>query len=863
MNYSNFSTLSRSAIQKAHALASQGACASIEPQHMMVAIVQVDKDLIFFLLNHMGIDRNAFCTSIGEVVSNISPVPNSIPNISPVLQQVFESSIAIASHRDSSVVALEHIFAAFYESENAVKSIMSRYGITRNKINSALDAYGNSGSQAQPASAQNTETGASHLRNLKKYAQNLNSQAESGQIEPSIGRDLEIRRVLQILTRKSKNNPILVGPPGTGKTAIVEGLAHRLLRGDVPEEMQSLKLFSLDFTLLVAGASMQGEFEERLTKVIEDAKSDPNIVLFIDEIHLLIGAGQSHGAMDAANILKPALARGEIKVIGATTNEEYRKYVESDKAFARRFQKVTVDEPDIDSAITIMRGIKSRYEKHHRIKILDEAILAAVHLSHRYITDRFLPDKAVDLIDEAASRMRVEHTSVPQELDELTRTIRNKEMERESLVQDDLDHDLTSLDEEIADLKESERTMYAKWQNERAQFEAIQRLREEKEQLETQRDTERSVGHYSEAVAIEHQISDVEESLERQMADINEDSLLLKYALDENDIRHVITLWTGIPVDRLSEDDSTKLLNLEDILSKSVKGQENAVHAVSQAIRRNRMGFSDPGKPIGSFLFLGTTGVGKTELAKTIAEYLFNSPNMMIRIDMSEYQQEYSVSRLFGAPPGYVGYDQGGQLTEAVRRKPYSVVLLDEIEKAHNKVFETLLQVLDDGRMTDGQGNVVDFKNTIIVMTSNFGANYLSQYYSNCEDTSLGEDTLKNQLVDKLKERISPEFVNRLNDIILFRPLNREVVYEITRLQLEKLEQKMISRGINIHFDESVLNTIADIGYAPEYGARPIKRAIEDHIVNNFTMKLLTGEVSQHEPISVTAINRNFIFQNI
>lgn len=865
MNYSNFSTLARTAIQKAHALATQGMYIAIEPQLMLVAIVQVDRDLVFYLLNHMGVDRNLFCTSVGESVSTIPNDPNSVPNISSSLQQVFEKSSAIASRRNSNFVTLEHIFAAFRETNNTVCDIMQHYGITKEKINLALDAYGNSGSQAQTTNPSSNQTANraenARLRHLKKYAQDFHAQAENGEIEPAIGRDVEIRRALQILTRKSKNNPILVGPPGTGKTAIVEGLAHRILRGDVPDEMRSLRLYALDFTLLVAGASMQGEFEERLTKIIEEVKSDPNIVLFIDEIHLLIGAGQSHGAMDAANILKPALARGEIKVIGATTNEEYRKYVESDKAFARRFQKVIVDEPDLESSVTIMRGIKSRYESHHRIKILDEAVVAAVHLSHRYITDRFLPDKAIDLIDEAASRMRVEHTSVPQELDDLTRLIRNKEMEKESLLQDEFEHDLSELEHEITNLKEQERTMYAKWQNERTHLERIHRLRVQKETLETQRENERAIGHYSEAVALEHQISSTNQALEQQMNEIEEDSSLLKYALDEDDIRRVVTLWTGIPVEKLKEDDTTKLLNLEDILTNTVKGQDEAVRVVSNAIRRNRMGFSDANKPIASFLFLGTTGVGKTELAKAIAEYLFNSRDMIVRIDMSEYQQEHSVSRLFGAPPGYVGYDQGGQLTEAVRRKPYSVVLLDEIEKAHGKVFETFLQVLDDGRMTDGQGNLVDFRNTIIIMTSNFGANVLADHFLTPGSTT-DEEMLKTQLLSMLKEQISPEFVNRLNDIVLFRPLTKPIITDIAKLQLANLKSSMATREVNINFDDDVALKIAELGYAPEYGARPIKRAIEEHIVNNLTLKFLTGEIKQNQQIQISIENNELKFQN-
>lgn len=857
MDFSNFSTPSLNAIRQAFQLTKQGNNAQIDPLHLAVAIIQTDKDLVFYLLAQMGVDRNAFCTDLARGVSDLPQMRIDMHDLSEETQAVLQKAVEIAQRRNSQAVLLEHLFAAFIETESEVRNIMRRYGITPQKINAALDAYNNTGSQSQAQPAQEDTTGS--LQILNTYAKNMNRLAEEGKIDPAIGRDEEIRRILQILTRKSKNNPVLVGPPGTGKTAIIEGLAHRILRGDVPQEMQTMKIYSLDFTLLVAGAGQQGEFEKRLTKIIEEVQSDPNIVLFIDEIHLLIGAG---GTMDAANILKPALARGDIKVIGATTVDEYRKYVESDKAFARRFQKVTVDEPDIESAITIMRGIKAKYEKYHRIKILDAAIVAAVNLSHRYISDRFLPDKAIDLIDEAASRMRVEHRSIPHELDEITRNVRNKEMERESLLQDEQEHDLTALDREIADLKEEERRMYAKWQNERAQLEVIQRLRDQREQLSEQRETERTTGHYAEAVNIDRQITAIDAELERQMDEAEQSQLLLKYALDEDDVRYVITMWTGIPVDKLNEDDTEKLLHLEDILAESVKGQDRAVHAVSQAIRRNRMGFSDQNKPIASFLFLGTTGVGKTELAKTIAEYLFNSRDMLVRIDMSEYQQEHSVSRLFGAPPGYVGYDQGGQLTESVRRKPYSVILLDEIEKAHRKVFETLLQVLDDGRMTDGQGNVVDFRNTIIIMTSNFAASMLSEQLTQPNIDEVREERLKEQVVRQLREYISPEFVNRIDDIILFRPLTMDVIVEIARLQLKSLCKKMAARGIQIRFDEMVVRKIAEIGYVPEFGARPIKRAMDEHIINKLTMLFLTGDVQQNEPIKISVLNGELTFKN-
>ena len=736
---------------------------------------------------------------------------------------------------------------------------MKRFGITEQELKNAVELFRNgnfnqSGELESPEEAQKP--------NLMKYARNLNKEAEEGIIEPSIGRDSEIRRILQIISRKTKNNPILVGEPGTGKTAIVEGLAHRIIRGDIPLELKGIKVYSLDLTALMAGASVQGEFETRLKGLIEEVTSDKDILLFIDEIHLLIGAGRTSGAMDAANILKPAMARGQIKVIGATTTDEFRKYIESDKAFARRFQTIMVEEPDVDSAITILRGIKNRFEKFHRIKILDEAVVAAVHLSYRYINERFLPDKAIDLLDEAASRMRIARSSVPSELDDLSRMIRSKEMERESIRQDNQNQDLSDLNLEIANLREQENVLNAKWQNERRRFEELQQLQELSASLSDKYESAERLGQYDEALRFRNQLSTITEEINQMLSDLDhEDSSLLKASLDEDDIRQVVTLWTGIPVNRMSDDENEKLLHLEDELHASVKGQETAVHVVSNIIRRNRMGFGDANKPIGSFLFLGTTGVGKTELSKALADYLFNSRDMMIRIDMSEYQQEHSVARLFGAPPGYVGYDQGGQLTEAVRRKPYSVILLDEIEKAHRKVFETLLQVLDDGRMTDGQGHVVDFKNTIIIMTSNMGAEDMTNSIS--QDGSLqNENELKQRIIAMLKQQTSPEFVNRIDEIVMFQPLSKEIILEIVKLQIEQLIQRVKRNDIDLRVSPRAIFLIAEMGYEPTMGARPVKRCINDKVLNPLIQSLLTRQVTKERPINVDIVNGEIQFVN-
>ena len=831
MDYSRFTENTRRAVTRAFALAKERRYQEISPLVMMVSLTEEGTDMVDYLLQYLGADPVYFRHLLSESLPLPgTEAPSGVP-VSRELETVFGKALSLAVSSGSANVAMEHIFWALASVPGEVRDMMRRQGLTGERVAEAVAAF-REGNIVQPGSREGEERTPRHL---KKYARNLTVLAEEGKLEPVIGRDDETRRILQILSRKTKNNPVLVGPPGTGKTAVVEGLAQRLVRGDVPQELRGIKLFALDIPAMLAGAGMQGEFEDRLKKVLKDVKEDPSIVLFIDEMHLLVGAGRGSGAMDAANILKPELSRSEIRVIGATTLDEYTKYIESDKAFERRFQKVLIDEPDEETAITIMRGIKQRFETFHRIKILDEAVVSAVRLSQRYVAGRCLPDKAIDLLDEAAARMRMERSSVPVELDELSRLIRSKEMERESLRQDEADHDLTALDREIDNLREKENALNAKWQNERERLEQLQTLRDSLEGLRARCTEAEAAGHYEEAVALKGRMDSVRTDIASLSAAC--DSSLLKTALDDEDIRGVVTAWTGIPVSRLREDETHKLASLEETLLGSVIGQEKAVAAVSKVIRRNKMGFGDTGRPIGSFLFMGTTGVGKTELAKTLAEYLFNSREMLVRIDMSEYQQEYAVSRLFGAPPGYVGYDQGGQLTEAVRRRPYSVVLLDEIEKAHPKVFETLLQVLDDGRMTDGQGRTVNFRNTIVIMTSNIS-------------------------IEDLRSHLAPEFINRIDDIVHFEPLGMDAIRKICRLQLTSLTSRLAANGIRLRFDEAALDLLARKGYDPRYGARPVKRAVNDHVINPITMGIISGELDKERPIMVSATDEGFSFTN-
>lgn len=832
VDYSKLTDNARRTVTKAFKHAKELRHSEISSPLMMATLISEGRDVVFFLLQQMDVDRIRFSEAVASSIparggEEVEQIP-----ISDNLTRVLAKSISLSVESGSTVAALEHIFWAFIVVPGPVRDLMRRFEINETKVKKAIDIFrnGNINTSEAPSEDENGEP-----RHLKKYARNLTLLAQEGKLEPVIGRDEETRRVLQILSRKTKNNPILVGEPGTGKTAIAEGLAQRIARGDVPQELRGLRIYTLDIAAMVAGASYQGQFEERLKKVIKEAKEDSNIVLFIDEIHLLIGAGRGNGAMDAANILKPELARGEIKVIGATTIREYTQYIESDKAFERRFQRVIVDEPDEESTITIMRGIKQRFETFHRIRITDEAIVSSVRLSKRYITDRFLPDKAIDLLDEAASRMRIERSSIPVEIDELRRQIRSKEMERESLRQDIQPHDLSSLDVEIDNLREKENALNARWENERAQFEEVQRLRDDIQRLKINYSQAENSGRYDEAVGIRSEI----ERLQARVSDMAQmgDETILKEALDDDEIRQVITAWTGIPVQKLRQNESEKMLTIEDELKASVIGQDEAVAAVSQVIRRNKLGFGDSCRPVGTFLFMGTTGIGKTELAKTLAEFLFNSRDMLVRVDMSEYQQEFSVTRLFGAPPGYVGYDQGGQLTEAVRHRPYSVILLDEIEKAHPKVFETLLQVLDDGRMTDGQGRTVDFKNTIIIMTSNI------RY-------------------DELRLKLAPEFINRIDDIITFKSLSLDSIAKICELQLNVLKNKLRGNGVELAIEPDVVEQLAKNSYQPEYGARPVKRSINELIVNPLTMALLRNEISKDSVITVSFDEDSFRFHN-
>lgn len=859
-DYSRFTNKSRNAIMKAVELTRQCQYAAIESPVMMVAVFQEGNDMVPFLLNQMGVDKTSFFTAVSDAMQQLNRRPVTAPDFTQELQDVFQTSIRLAEQDGHSVVALEYIFWAFAEVPNTVGDLMERFGITPQKIAQAVHVF-QYGSEQQGARSHQEDDG---LPYLHKYGLDLIRMAEEKQIDPVIGRDGEIRRILEIISRKTKNNPVLIGEPGTGKTAIVEGLAHRVLNGDVPQEMRKLKLFSLNLSSMVAGAQMQGEFEQRLKKVIEDAESDPNIILFIDEIHLLIGAGRTSGAMDAANILKPELARGILKIIGATTLDEYRQ-IENDKAFERRFQKVMVDEPDVESAITITRGIKGRLENHHHIKILDKAAVAAVNLSHKFITDRFLPDKAIDLLDEAASSMRIDRSSEPHDLEMLRRQIRNKEMEKESLIQDgNEEHSevIRKLNEVIADLREKENDLHAKWQNERRRLGQIQELTSQLERCEVNREAAEQQGRYGEAVEMKRQEENLKQQIEELTAEVNDsENALLKPALDEKDVMKVVTAWTGIPMATMTLDENERLLHIEENLHNSVVGQDQAVTAVSNAVRRSRMGLGDENKP-STFLFLGTTGVGKTELCKALAEYLFGRRDMMVRIDMSEYQQEHSVARLFGAPPGYVGYGEGGQLTEAVRRKPYSVVLLDEIEKANPKVFETLLQVLDDGRMTDGQGRVVNFKNTIIIMTSNTGQEVITNNLtSDHPDPQLVEMTT-DQVLLQLKQCVAPEFINRIDDIIMFMPLSMDDIKKIVEMQLAAQRKKLLGNKIDVRFDNSVVAMIAQKAYSLEYGARPVNRAIKENIIDALCMALLRQEVSKTVPIEVTANGDQIVIKN-
>lgn len=862
MNFNNFTIKSQEAVQEAVNLVQNRGQQAIEPEHLMAGLLKVGENVTNFIFQKLGINGQQIETVLDRQIASLPKVSGGEPYLSRDANEVLQKAVEVSKELGDEYVSLEALLLALLNVKSTVATMLKDAGLTDKELRTAIQEL----RQGQNVTSQSSED---TYQSLNKYAINLIEAARSGKLDPVIGRDEEIRRVLQILSRRTKNNPILIGEPGTGKTAIVEGLAQRILRGDVPENLKNKQLFSLDMGALVAGAKYKGEFEERLKSVINEVKkSDGNIILFIDEIHTLVGAGKGEGAMDAANILKPALARGELRSIGATTLDEYQKYFEKDKALERRFQTVMVDEPDTASSISILRGLKERYENHHQVRIKDEAIIAAVELSSRYITDRFLPDKAIDLMDEAAAKLRMERDSLPEELDEIERRLKQLEIEREAIKREKDEAKLTQLNKEIAELKEQETSYKAKWQSEKELVNKIQQNKKEIEQLKFEADKAEREGDYGKVAeirygklqALENEIKSIQEDLKKKQGD----NALIKEEVTAEDIADVVSRWTGIPVSRMLQSEREKLLHLEDELHKRVIGQDEAIQAVADAVRRSRAGLQDPRRPIGSFIFLGTTGVGKTELAKALAEYLFNDESLMTRIDMSEYQEKHTVSRLIGAPPGYVGYDEGGQLTEAVRRKPYSVVLFDEIEKAHPDVFNILLQVLDDGRLTDNKGRTVNFKNTIIIMTSNLGSSYIQSQFEKINDQNHDQvvDETKKEVMNMLKKTIRPEFLNRIDEIIMFQPLNKPQIEQIVRLQIKGIQKMLEDNGVTLQMSDEAIDFLATAGYDPEFGARPVKRAIQRYLLNDLSKKLLSQEVNREKPIIVEREGDGLKFRN-
>lgn len=862
MNFNNFTIKSQEAIQKAVEITRSSGSQAVEPVHLLKGVVSEGESLVKFIFAKVGANLQLLDSQIDREISSLPKVSGGEPYLSRTSNDVLQKSLDIAKKQGDEYVTLEAMLMALFEINSPASAILKDAGLSAAELKSAVDEL-RKGKKATDQSAEET------YNSLNKYAINLNERARSGKLDPVIGRDEEIRRVLQILSRRTKNNPMLIGEPGTGKTAIAEGLAQRIVRGDVPENLRSKQIFSLDMGALVAGAKYKGEFEERLKAIVNEVtQSDGEIILFIDEIHTLVGAGKGEGAMDAANILKPALARGELRSIGATTLDEYQKYFEKDKALERRFQKVMVNEPDEMSAIAILRGLKERYENHHKVRIRDEAIIAAVTLSERYITDRFLPDKAIDLVDEAASKLRLEIDSVPQALDEITRKIAQKEIEREAIKREGDEEHVKEIEKDIAALREDEKEYTAKWRAEKDLINRIQQNKIDIEQLNFDADKAEREGDYAKVAEIRY--SKIQQK-EKENADIQEqlkmmqgEKALIKEEVDAEDIADVVSRWTGIPVNKMVQSEKEKLLHLEDELHRRVVGQDEAIRAIADAVRRSRAGLNDPRRPIGSFIFLGTTGVGKTELAKALAEYLFDDENMMTRIDMSEYQEKHAVSRLVGAPPGYVGYDEGGQLTEAVRRKPYSVVLFDEIEKAHPDVFNILLQVLDDGRLTDNKGRLVNFKNTIIIMTSNMGSSVVRDNFSKMTDDNRDEviENTKTQVVDMLKQTIRPEFLNRIDEIIMFTPLNEKEIEEIVGLQIRSIQKMLERNGVTMEVTPAALKFLAEEGYDPEFGARPVKRVIHRLVLNRLSKDILAQKVDKERPIIIDVKDDELIFTN-
>ncbi|MBQ7824629.1 MAG: ATP-dependent chaperone ClpB [Bacteroidaceae bacterium] len=862
MNFDNFTIKSQEAIQKAAQIAAGKSQQAIEPAHLLEGVLQTGESMVNYIFQKLGINANLLKTSVEKAIDSYPKVSGGEPYLSRETNEVLQKSIDFAKKSGDQFVTLESILMALLQTKGQVSSLMKDAGIVEKELGSAIDEL-RKGKKATDASAEDTYNA------LNKYAINLNERARSGKLDPVIGRDDEIRRVLQILSRRTKNNPILIGEPGTGKTAIAEGLAHRIVRGDVPENLKSKQIFSLDMGALVAGAKYKGEFEERLKAVVNEVmQAEGEIILFIDEIHTLVGAGKGEGAMDAANILKPALARGELRAIGATTLDEYQKYFEKDKALERRFQIVMVDEPDELSTISILRGLKEKYENHHKVRIKDDAIIAAVQLSERYITDRFLPDKAIDLMDEAAAKLRLEADSVPEALDEISRRIKQLEIEREAIKRENDQEKLSKLGEEIANLKEEETKFRAKWEAEKQLVSKIQQNKIDIESLKFEADQAEREGDYGKVAEIRYaKITQKEDEIKRVQEELHRmqgDSAMIKEEINADDIADVVSRWTGIPVNKMMQSEKEKLLHLEEELHKRVVGQDEAIQAVSDAVRRSRAGLSDPRKPIGSFIFLGTTGVGKTELAKALAEYLFDDENMMTRIDMSEYQDKFSVTRLIGSPPGYVGYDEGGQLTEAIRRKPYSVVLFDEIEKAHPDIFNILLQVLDDGRLTDNKGRLVNFKNTIIIMTSNMGSSLIRENFEKITLQNREEilETTKSEVMELLKQTIRPEFLNRIDEIIMFTPLNEQEIEKIVSLQLDGIKKLLAVNGVELKITPAALKFIAHEGYDPQFGARPVKRIIHRYVLNQLSKDLLAQKVDKSKPIYIDADKNGLIFKN-
>ncbi len=863
MNLNNFTLKSQEAIQEAQQLATANNNQAVETGHLLKGILAVDENVTPFLLKKLNVNTNLFTQLVDRINDSYPKVSGGgTQYLSNTANQALVKAVNHLKEFNDEFVSIEHLLLALLDTSDQVAQMMKDNGITSKDLKTAIREL-RKGSTVTSASHEET------LDSLNKYAINLNKQARDGKLDPVIGRDEEIRRVLQILTRRTKNNPILVGEPGVGKTAIAEGIAHRIVNGDVPDNLKSKQIFSLDMGALIAGAKYKGEFEERLKSVVKEVTSaEGEIILFIDEIHTLVGAGGGEGAMDAANILKPALARGELRAIGATTLNEFQKYFEKDKALERRFQKVMVDEPSAEDAISILRGIKEKYEAHHKVRIKDEAIIAAVELSQRYINDRFLPDKAIDLIDEAASKLRMEINSMPAELETIERKIRQLEIEREAIKRENDKVKLEDLGREIADLNDKRADLRAQWQSEKDVVENIQKEKEKIENLKFEADHAERAGDYGKVAEIRYgRMKEAEDRLEivkKKLEETNKTGTpLIKEEVDSEDIASVVAQWTGIPVSRMLQSEREKLLLLEGELHQRVVGQEEAIEAISDAVRRSRAGLQDQRKPIGSFIFLGTTGVGKTELAKALAEFLFNNENSMTRIDMSEYQERHSVSRLVGAPPGYVGYDEGGQLTEAVRRRPYSVILLDEIEKAHPDVFNILLQVLDDGRLTDNKGRVVNFKNTIIIMTSNMGSHLIQENFEGM--TEKNKDAImaktKTEVFDLLKKNIRPEFLNRIDEIIMFTPLTRENVEEIVKLQFKQIEKLLAENDVKLTATKEAIEWMAELGYDPQFGARPIKRMLQKKVLNELSKEMLSGKIQKHQEIVVDVFDKEIVFR--